>query len=163
MSATSTVSSLVLLVTLGACVTAPSGPSVLVLPGTGKNFEQFQGDDLVCRQFAQAQLGGTTPSQVAAHSGVTTAAVGTLLGAAAGAAIDGGHGAGVGAGTGLALGGLVGSGAAQSSAGGLQQRYDFGYLQCMYAKGHRVPVPGHFMADSRLSSSPPPPPAGTVR
>jgi hypothetical protein len=63
-----------------------------------------------------------------------------LLGAAAGAAINGGHGASVGAGTGLALGGLSGAGAADQSASQLQQRYDIGYEQCMYAKGHRIPV-----------------------
>jgi hypothetical protein len=32
------------------CATVPSGPSVMVLPGTGKSLEQFQADDLVCRQ-----------------------------------------------------------------------------------------------------------------
>jgi hypothetical protein len=45
----------------------------------------------------------------------------------------------------------------------LQQRYDFGYQQCMYAKGHRVPVAGRF-ADPHASSyisPPPPPPPGT--
>jgi hypothetical protein len=155
--------SLLALAVLGACTSMPNGPSVLVLPGTGKNFDQFQGDDLVCRQFAQAHLGGSTPGRIAANSGVTSAAVGTLLGAAAGAAIDGSHGASVGAGTGLVFGGLAGTGAAQSSADSTQQRYDFGYLQCMYAKGHRVPVAGRFVTESRLSSSPPPPPDTSVR
>src|SRR5438105_9494113 len=37
---------------LAACATVPMGPSVMVLPGTGKNFEQFQADDAVCRQWA---------------------------------------------------------------------------------------------------------------
>jgi hypothetical protein len=27
---------------LGACTTLPTGPSVMVLPGTGKNFDQFR-------------------------------------------------------------------------------------------------------------------------
>ena len=40
------------LLVLTACATTPTGPSVLVLPGTGKNFEQFNRDDLVCRDFA---------------------------------------------------------------------------------------------------------------
>lgn len=118
----------------------PTGPAVLVLPGTNKPFEQFRDDDLICRQFAEQQLGGATTSSVANISGVTSAIVGTLLGAAAGAAADGSHGAGVGAGAGLALGGLVGTGTAQTSAYSLQQRYDFGYQQCMYAKGHRIPT-----------------------
>lgn len=37
---------------LTGCATLPSGPSVMVLPGTGKSLEQFQADDLVCRQWA---------------------------------------------------------------------------------------------------------------
>jgi hypothetical protein len=32
------------------CATVPTGPSVMVLPGSGKNFEQFQADDGVCRR-----------------------------------------------------------------------------------------------------------------
>jgi hypothetical protein len=148
-----------LLLLLGGCASVPNGPSVLVLPGTGKSFDQFRGDDIVCRQFAQAQLGGTA-NQASMESGVRSAAVGTVLGAAAGAAINGGRGAGVGAGTGLALGGLSGAGAGQASAGEAQRRYDFGYQQCMYAKGHRVPVSGRFLTESQPSSAysyPPPP------
>jgi len=154
---------------LAACTTMPSGPGILVLPGTGKTFEQFRADDYECRQFAQSQVGGNTPDNAAAESGVRSAALGTVLGAAAGAAINGGRGAAVGAGTGLAVGGLAGTGSGQASSYTLQQRYDFGYQQCMYAKGHRVPVAaGSFMtqtprqsaAPSRPSTPPPPPPPG---
>ncbi|KRT73262.1 MAG: hypothetical protein XU13_C0015G0046, partial [Candidatus Rokubacteria bacterium CSP1-6] len=42
---------------LTACATVPTGPSVMVLPGSGKNFEQFQADDAVCRQWAAQQTG----------------------------------------------------------------------------------------------------------
>src|SRR6266704_3177461 len=35
---------------LGACVSVPSGPSVMVLPGTGKSFDQFRADDMNCLQ-----------------------------------------------------------------------------------------------------------------
>ncbi|MEN3363303.1 MAG: hypothetical protein V7606_577 [Burkholderiales bacterium] len=143
---------------LAGCMSMPSGPSVLVLPGTGKNFDQFRGDDMVCRQFAQEQLEGSSPNRVAAASGIASATVGTILGAAAGAAIDGSHGAAVGAGSGLALGGLIGTGTGDSSARSVQQRYDFGYQQCMYAKSHRVPVAGRFVTESSLSAYPPPPP-----
>ncbi len=128
---------------LGACVSMPEGPSVMVLPGTGKNFEQFRYDDFECRRFAAQQIGGSTAAY-GIDSGVRSAAVGTILGAAAGAAIDGGHGAGVGAGAGLALGGLSGTGAAQASSWDAQQRYDVGFMQCMYAKGHRIPAGGRF-------------------
>jgi hypothetical protein len=42
------------------CVTSPSGPSVLVLPGTGKPFEQFQVDVDVCRSWAAQQATGAS-------------------------------------------------------------------------------------------------------
>ena len=118
---------------LGACTTLPpSGPNVMVLPGTGKTFDQFRYDDNACRQFAAYQT-GVTPQNAAADSGVRSAAVGTLIGAVAGAAIGGGQGAAVGAGTGLLLGSTAGAGAANQSADGAQRRYDTGYVQCMYA------------------------------
>jgi hypothetical protein len=40
------------------CATAPRGPSVQVLPGTGKPFEQFQADVEVCRGWAAQQVKG---------------------------------------------------------------------------------------------------------
>jgi hypothetical protein len=42
---------------LASCASAPTGPTVMVLPGTGKNFEEFQTDDGVCRQWAAQQIG----------------------------------------------------------------------------------------------------------
>ena len=168
----------VALLALGACTTMPSGPNVMVLPGSGKNFDQFRNDDYQCRQFAQSQIGGATPTTAMEDSGVRSAALGTVLGAVAGAAVNGGRGAAVGAGTGLALGGLAGTGAGQASGYGLQRRYDYGYMQCMYAQGHRVPSAGGYASDNRMAPayaqpsypsssysspaypSPPPPPAG---
>ena len=157
-------SPLLALLVLGACTTMPSGPAVMVLPGTGKNFDQFRLDDGECRQYSNAQVGGNTPNQAASDSGVKSAAVGTLIGAAAGAAIGGGQGAAVGAGVGLAGGALAGTGAADHSSYNLQRRYDVAYTQCMYAKGHKVPVSGRFVAaePNRPAASPsPPPPPGT--
>ena len=80
----------------------PTGPSVLVLPGTGKSYDQFRSEDYYCRQMSMMQIGGVSPQMAAAQSGLTSAAVGTALGAASGAAIGGGQGAAVGAGVGLA-------------------------------------------------------------
>jgi hypothetical protein len=96
---------------LGACTTMPTGPSVTVLPGTGKNFDQFRFDDQECRQFANGQVGGNTQRT-------------------------------------------------------LQHRYDIGYQQCMYAKGHRVPVAGRFESTrpapaASAYTTPPPPLPGT--
>lgn len=163
MSATFKTCLVLSLLFLGACTVMPSGPSVLVLPGSSKSFDEFRGDDLMCRQFAQQQLEGATPNQVGANSGVSSAIVGTLLGAAAGAAIDGGRGSAVGAGAGLAMGGLVGTGTAYGAAYGVQQRYDFGYQQCMYAKGHRIPVAARFTTTQAFPSPYPPPPVAPAR
>lgn len=141
---------------LTACVNLPTGPSVMTLPGSGKTFEQFSYDEYECRQYAYEQVGGITAQQSSRASGLESAAVGAGLGAIAGTAIGGGSGAAIGAGTGLAAGGLVGSGAASSSAYINQQRYDISYIQCMYAKGHRVPISGRITADQPASN-----PSGT--
>ncbi|HUJ85769.1 MAG TPA: hypothetical protein VLX30_02830 [Burkholderiales bacterium] len=143
---------------LAACVTVPEGPSVMVLPGSGKSFDQFQLDDYGCKQFAKASIGGSNAQQAATESGVKSAAVGAAVGAAAGALMGGHEGAGSGAGAGLAVGALAGTGAAQASAGNLQQRYDTAYVQCMYAKGNRVPVYGGMQQAPARSYAPPPPP-----
>lgn len=105
---------------LAACATPPpSGPGILVLPGTGKNFDQFRFDEQECRGYAHSQLGGKTPEQAMSDS----------------------------------------------AARSLQQRYDHAFTQCMYAKGHRVPVSGRYSdgaapASSQSASTPPPPPPG---
>ena len=119
------------------------------LPGTGKSFEQFRIDDTICRQFAYEQAGGLTAQQAGQNAAVSSAIIGTALGAAAGAAIgsasgDMGAGAAIGAGTGLIVGSAAGSGYAAHSYYEAQWRYDNAYIQCMYAKGNRVPVSGEF-------------------
>ena len=116
----------------------------------------------MCRQFAHEQIGGSTPNQIATETGVRDAAIGTAVGAIAGAAIGGARGAGVGAGVGLLGGTAVGAGAGETSGYDLQRRYDYGYIQCMYAKGHRVPVSGRLMTlPSGGAATVPPPPPGT--
>lgn len=146
---------------LGACATLPpSGPSVMVLPGSGKSFDHFRADDYECRNFASAQT-GATPEEAQTDSGVKSAAIGTVVGAAAGAIIGGHRGAAAGAGTGLIVGSAAGAGAAQSSAGAMQRRYDVSYVQCMYAKGHQIPTSGRYEGQRRGYSAPPPPPPGT--
>lgn len=144
--------------TVSACATLPSGPSVLVLPGTGKSFDAFRADELTCRHYALEQIGGATPAAAASDSGLRSAAIGTAVGAAAGAAVGGGRGAGVGAGAGLVIGGLSGVSAAETSSYGTQRRYDYAFVQCMYAKGHRVPVSGRFTSAPSQPRYPPPPP-----
>jgi hypothetical protein len=157
---------------LASCASIPSGPSVMALPGSGKTFDLFREDDTYCKQYAHTQIGGETPDRASILSGLGTALLGTGIGAAAGGAFGGGSGAAIGAGSGLLLGGLMGTGTARDSGNIRQQRYDSGYIQCMYGRGHRVPVSGQIMDNSRnqpagapsqpLSNTtmPPPPPPG---
>jgi hypothetical protein len=138
-------------VLLAGCVTVPSGPGVVVLPGAGKSFEQFREEDAVCRHFAQDQVEAIS-EQAAADSVARSAGTGALVGTAAGALIgvgshDPGLGAATGAGSGLLFGGMAGSAAGGIAADAVQGRYDISYVQCMYAKGNQVPpppgTPGH--------------------
>ena len=157
---------------ISGCASIPSGPGVMVLPGAGMSFERFSNDNAVCQQFASFQVGGTTPNQAGMSSGVTSAAVGTVAGATAGAALGvaagpngAATGAAVGAGAGLIGGSMVGVGKASSSMYEAQQRYDAAYIQCMYAKGHQVPVSGQFSGaipqQAVTLPLPPPPPGAT--
>lgn len=157
---------LVSAIVVTGCVSIPNGPSVMVLPASGVSFEQFRYDDAICRQFAFSQVGGISSNQAAINSGVISAATGTALGAAAGAALGGGRGAAIGAGSGLVAGSVVGSDTARSAMYAGQAHYDMAYIQCMYTKGHRVPVYGQFMEGESPrtqipDSSIPPPPLGS--
>jgi len=53
-------------VAIGACAHVPTGPSVMVLPGSGKTTEQLQTDD-ACRRMATQEVertkGGDVPAQ----------------------------------------------------------------------------------------------------
>ena len=97
-------------IVLGGCVTVPTGPTVMVLPGPQKSLDQFNGDGLTCQQYAQNVV---APAGVAAaNNAAANAAVGTALGAAAGAIIgsatgQAGAGAAIGAGTGLLFSGAI--------------------------------------------------------
>jgi hypothetical protein len=154
-----------------ACVSVPSGPSVMVLPGSTVTFEQFQFDDAVCRGWA-AQQCGASANQVATRDAVSGAAVGTAVGAASGAAIGAAAGnpaagAAIGAGSGLLLGTAAGASQGTWSANEMQRRYDTAYLQCMYAKGNQIPFWGEpARGGAQRPPAPPsrrrvpPPPAG---
>jgi hypothetical protein len=147
-----------------ACATVPSGPNVVVLPGQGRAFDDFRNDDYTCRSFASQQT-GATPSDAAARNTAGGAILGTLLGAAAGAALGAaagnpGVGAAAGAGVGLLGGTAVGASAGAPAYSTLQQRYDSAYMQCMYSKGHQIPVARGSVPSyaSQPAGAPPPPP-----
>ena len=156
MSKSSTYAALGAMLLISACTTVPNGPSVMALPGSGKDFEQFRSDENYCRQYSLSQSNGTSASKAANDSFAESAVVGTVIGTVIGAAVGGREGAAVGAGTGLLVGSVEGSNAAGASAYNVQQRYDNAYIQCMYSKGHRVPVSGRFVTQDRSVASPPP-------
>jgi hypothetical protein len=151
---------------LSACATVPTGPSVMVLPGVGKPFDQFQVDDVLCRQYAETQT-GVPPGEAGTQSTINTAVLGTLLGAGAGAAIgaaagDAGLGAAIGAGSGLLFGTASGAEAGAGASRSLQWRYDASYMQCMYAKDNQVPGTRPVPQSSYVPPPPGMPPPATV-
>jgi len=152
-------SSLVALLVLAGCATIPKSPSVMVMPGPSKSFEQFQADDAACRQWASQQI-GISPQGAAAQSTAKGAVAGTVIGGGLGAAIGSasgaaGTGAAIGAASGLLLGLAAGAGAGQVSGYEAQRRYDIAYQQCMYAKGNSIPG---VVTRTRRYPPPPPPP-----
>jgi hypothetical protein len=131
--------SLTLASLLSACVSAPTGPTVAVMPREGKPFDVFQQEDLYCRNFAANSVRDT--SDAALKEGATSAAIGAALGAVAGAVIQGGNHANIGTGAGVGLLGGAAMGAMNSSGkqNQAQVQYNIAYQQCMYAKGNQVP------------------------
>ena len=158
---------LALAITFAGCTTMPAGPSTMALPGSTKGFDQFRYDDGDCRRYAYDAIGGQTAARAQEDSAVRSALAGAVIGALVGGAINGGHGAAVGAGVGGAAGGIAGVSAGEISGYEAQRRYDQAYTQCMYGKGHRVAVSGHYPTQRqyappppRYNYPPPPPPPG---
>lgn len=151
-----------LTVLAGCQVAMPTGPSVAIMPASGKPFEVFQNDNALCMQYAHDQIG--TNLEHAGQTEVAAGAVtGAVVGAAAGAAMGGNsRSAGAGAGAGTLLGTAIGADNANRSTGSLQRRYDIAYEQCMYAKGNQLPnQSGYRNAPAptyRAAPLPPPPP-----
>jgi len=61
---------------------------------------------------------------------------------------------------GLIVGSASGAEASRSAVYGSQRHYDHAYVQCMYARGHRVPVSGVYTPNQAAPAAVPPPPAG---
>lgn len=113
------------------CSTLPAGsaPTVAVLPGGGKDMAAFNKDDIACRSDAHASAHQSTPLPAAmglARGEVVASTRGRL---ALRESTD--------STTGSVYGG---SPAADAGTFTIQQRYDTAYLQCMYSKGHNIPV-----------------------
>jgi hypothetical protein len=150
---------LAVLVLSGCAATMPTGPGVLVLPAGGKSLEQFQTEDMICRQWAGQQI-GMNAQDTANQNTARGAAVGTMIGAGAGALLGAasghaGAGAAIGAGSGLLLGTASGAGSGREYGWDAQRKYDYAYVQCMYAKGNQIPGQVH---QYRVRKVTPPPP-----
>jgi len=121
---------------LAGCASIPVGPSIAVMPGPGKPFDQFQADNAECMAFARQQI-GVNANEVAREQVLTGAATGAAVGAASGALLGHNQAESM-AGAGLIVGSAAGASAANVSAMTLQRRYDIAYQQCMYAKGNQI-------------------------
>jgi len=157
---------------LAGCASVPEGPTLPALQGSRKSAEQFAADDRQCRAVATDRLGGLSPSEAANQTAAAGAVAGTAIGAVTGALIDGSSGAAAGAGMGLLFGLMTGTANSQGTYAVTQQQYDGAYHACMYARGHKVPVPANSVnayraqfeaAPPRAAAPvPPPPPPGLV-
>ena len=124
------------------CVTVPTGPSVTVLPTSGKPYDLFLAEDSFCRRTAERQI-GLLPQEVADQNTATGAFVGTAVGTGLGAALgaasgNAGVGAVIGGVSGLLIGSASGSDAGRIEGREAQRRYDTVYLQCMYSHSNRI-------------------------
>ncbi len=152
-------------IAVSGCATIPPGPSVMVLPPSGKSFEAFRMDDFACREWAENQASWRANDTVNQNL-AGGAAIGTLLGAGLGAVIGSasgnvGAGAAIGAAGGLAFGAAGASEPAHAAGHEVQRRYDIAYQQCMHAKGNQVP--GSVRETRRIYYLPHPPPPGYAR
>lgn len=127
---------------LAGCAQTPMGPTVQVMPGPGKSFDQFRMDQEVCKGYAANQVGGQAEN--ANQRAVGAAALSTALGVGAGALIgsvsgNAGAGAAIGGAAGLGVGAGIGAGNSSNTQYTIQQQYDNAFAQCMYSHGHQVP------------------------
>lgn len=84
-------------IALTGCAPTVMAPTVPVMPGQNKPFDQFTVDQQACQGYASAQ---TAPLSAQANQALGGALLTTALGAGLGAAIGGGRGAAIGAASG---------------------------------------------------------------
>ena len=106
---------------LTACAEKPMGPTVQVMPGSGKSFASFQNDQAICRSFAEQSVSGQARN--ANLRGAGAGLLTTGLGAGLGAAIGGGSGAGIGAAAGALGGTAIGATTSSNAQRSIQAQY----------------------------------------
>jgi hypothetical protein len=149
----------ILAVLMAGCATVPQGPSVRVLPDSGKPYDLFQSEDAYCRRAAEREI-GISPQQIAEQHTATGALLGTAIGAGLGAAIGAatgnpGAGAAIGAAGGLLVGSTAGADSGRIEGREAQRRYDTVYLQCMSSHGNQVNPSGRVYYRRRTVVVPP--------
>jgi len=153
-------------IALTGCAPTVMAPTVPVMPGQNKSFDQFSADQQTCQGYANAQ---TAPlSAQANNQALGGALLTTALGAGLGAAIGGGRGAAIGAASGAVVGGAAGAQGSSLAGMSIQQQYNIFYSQCMYARGNQVPgfspnqyaLPPYPGAGGPPPGGPMPPPPG---
>jgi uncharacterized protein YcfJ len=150
--------------TVAACAPQAMAPTVPVMPGQGKQFDQFANDQATCEAYANQQIAPLT--QQANNNGLGQALITTALGAGLGAAIGGGRGAAIGAASGAVVGGSMGASNSARAGAGIQGQYNMFYARCMTAKGNAIPgappPPGYAPPPAGYGPAPgapvPPPP-----
>jgi hypothetical protein len=139
---------------LVGCTGVAPGPVALVMPAQGRSLAHFQVDDEFCRAFALDRLGGVSP-EAAAITNLASSVIGAMgLFGLAGAVIDGSRGARIGAAVGAVTGGIGAGVAGLDARSPVQTRFDNAYVQCMFTRGHRVPISASLATGSGGTSSP---------
>jgi outer membrane lipoprotein SlyB len=142
-------------IALAGCAPTVMAPTVPVMPGANKPFDQFAADQQACQYYANAQVAPLTAQ--ANNQALGGTLLTTALGAGLGAAIGGGRGAAIGAASGAVVGGAAGAQGSSIAGRGIQQQYDMYYAQCMVGHGNQVPGMGPPPGAAPPPGSAPPP------
>lgn len=115
-----------------ACSTLQGGisPTVEVLPGGGKDMVAFNADDIACRSTATSRANENSPLPTAMGLGDRQEVVASSRGRAT-------LRENADSTTGSIYGGAPAANAGTPTA---QQRFDTAYVQCMFSKGHQIPL-----------------------
>lgn len=136
---------------------AIDGPRVVMSPPAGKPPDLFAAEADFCRSEADS----VTSTEPQGPTIVSSAVVGTVLGAAVGSVFSSRRHdrTAAGAVTGLIVGTASGANRSAINEANEQQRYDAAYEQCMLAKGNLSPrFACRQAAPATYAAAPPPPP-----
>jgi len=153
-------SAMAAVIALSACAPTVMAPTIPVMPGANKPFDQFAADQQTCQAYANSQ---TAPMAAQANNQAAGGALlTTMLGAGLGAAFGGGRGAAIGAASGALVGTSVAAQNSSLAGMSIQQQYDIFYAQCMYARGNQVPgfAPNQYALPPYQGVAPGAPPPG---